>query len=401
MKKKILFMIINMNVGGTEKALLNMISVMPKEQYDITLLMLEKNGGYLNYIPNWVNLEYLESYDKIKGLINNPPRVSSLDFLRKGKVIDALNIMAIHLISKWINNRSVFFNYIFKKHSYKLVEYDIAVAYAGPMDFISYFVLNKVNAKKKIQWIHFDITKIGFNKKYAEKIYKKFDKIFVVSNEAKSKLDKKLPVIKDKTEKFLNIISPNLINKMANDGKGFETEEEFNGLKILTVGRLSKEKGQDLTISVMAKLKSSGYNVRWYCIGDGSSRNEYEKLIKSYSIEDSYILLGANPNPYPYMKNCDIYVQPSRHEGYCITLAEARCFDNPIICTNFTGANEQIRNYETGIIVDFDKHQLYEAITQIINEEKLRREIKRNLLSENTDTTFEIEKLYSFANNKG
>ena len=167
----------------------------------------------------------------------------------------------------------------------------------------------------------------------------------------KDKLMNILPNFKDKIDKLLNIMSPELVVKMADEGSGFE--DDFNGIRILTVGRLSKEKGQDLTITVLAKLKEEGYNVRWYCIGDGSARKEYEKLIKEYNVENDYILLGATPNPYPFMKECDLYVQSSRHEGYCITLAEARCFDNPIISTNFTGASEQIAHDQTGLISKF------------------------------------------------
>ena len=190
-------------------------------------------------------------------------------------------------------------------------------------------------------------------------------------------------------------MSPELVMKMADKGPGFE--DDFNGVRILTVGRLSKEKGQDLTIPVLARLKEDGYNVRWYCIGDGNAREEYEKLIKDYNVENDYILLGATPNPYPFMKQCNIYVQPSRHEGYCITLAEARCFDNPIVSTNFTGASEQITHDQTGLIVNFDEQQMYNAIKQLLDDQKLRNRFRKNLKNEIVDTTNEMEKLYKIA----
>ena len=263
------------------------------------------------------------------------------------------------------------------------------------MDFISFFVVNKIKAKKKIQWIHFDITKIGFNQSFASKVYSKFDKIFVVSKEGREKVIGILPHLKDKTDKFFNIVSPELVMEMADKGSGFE--DDFSGVRILTVGRLSKEKGQDLTIPVLARLKEAGYNVRWYCIGDGSARGEYEKLIKEYNVENDYILLGTTPNPYPFMKQCDIYVQSSRHEGYCITLAEARCFDNPIVSTNFTGASEQIAHDQTGLIVNFDEQQMYNAIRQLLDDKNLENKFRKNLKSEIVDTTNEMEKLYEIA----
>ena len=397
MKKKIIFMIINMNVGGTEKALLNMITEMPKDKYDITILMLEEYGDFLDSIPSGVHLEFLKGYASIKEVLNKPPQITALNYLKIGNILTAFNVLIAHLISKVMGDRSIFFKYVLRDYPVIDHKYDIAVAYAGPMDFISYFVVNKINSKKKIQWIHFDVTKIGFNENFAANIYSKFDKIFVVSNEGKDKLIHILPSCKDKIDKLLNIMSPELVVKMADEGSGFD--DDFNGMRILTVGRLSKEKGQDLTIPVLAKLKQAGYNVRWYCIGDGSEKEEYEKLIKEYNVENDYILLGASPNPYPFMKQCDLYVQSSRHEGYCITLAEARCFDSPIISTNFTGASEQIANNQTGIIVNFDEQQMYNALRLLLDNKDLRERFKKNLQSGIKDTTNEVEKLYAIADN--
>jgi glycosyltransferase involved in cell wall biosynthesis len=392
MKKKILFMIINMNVGGTEKALLNMIHEIPEEEYDITVLMLEKYGGFLNSIPSHVHIKYLNGYRDIKHILNQPPHLTAVNFLKEGKVIRALNIILIHLLSKLLKERSMFFKYLLKGYQDE-TEYDLAVAYAGPMDFISYFVINKIKAKKKVQWVHFDVNKIWFNKRFAAKIYKKFDRIFVVSNQGKNKLLNMLPVLKGITDTFFNLISSNSINKMANEGIGFE--DHFNGVRILTVGRLTKEKGQDLTIPVVSKLKKSGYNVRWYCIGDGSARIEYEDLIDKYNIKKDFILLGANPNPYPFMKQCDIYVQPSRHEGYCITLSEAKNFNKPIITTNFTGASEQIIDNHTGLIVNFDEQQMFLALKQLLDDQELKNRLEKNSQLKVLDSTKEIDKLYN------
>ena len=260
------------------------------------------------------------------------------------------------------------------------------------MDFITYFILNKVKAKRKAQWIHFDVTKIGFNKKFAEKNYKKFDKIFVVSEEGREKLINLIPDLNNKVEVFFNIMSCNLIENMSKNEKGFN--DSFNGVRILTVGRLSREKGQDLTINALARLKNDGYNIKWYCIGDGHEKDNYKQIIKNLNIENDYILLGPKLNPYPFMKQCDIYVQPSRHEGYCITLGEARCFDNPIVTTNFTGANEQIKNEITGLVCNISEDGIYNAIKRLLDEKDLFNRIKNNLNTEVIDSTNEIRKLY-------
>ncbi|MEN8076857.1 glycosyltransferase [Clostridioides difficile] len=388
--KKILFMIINMNVGGTEKALLNMISEMPRNKFEISILMLEEYGGFLEELPKDINVKYLDYYTNIKDILNDPPQYTVIKMIKKGKVISGINLLLIHTLSKLIGERNLFYKYVLKDYPDIVNKYDIAVAYAGPMELITYFVLNKIEADKKIQWIHFDIDKCGFNKGASIKNYKLFDKIFVVSKEGKNKLVNKIPEVKEKTQEFFNIISPKLIVEQANKDNGFA--DKYDGFRILTVGRLTHEKGQDLCIEALRKLKDEGYNIRWYCVGDGDSRKRYEELVLNNNLVEDFIFLGSKTNPYSFMKQCDIYVQPSLHEGYCITLAEAKCFGKPIVTTNFTGAKEQIINRETGIIVECNSNDLYEAIKEVIDNSGLRDKISRNVVKTLSDTSNEINK---------
>ncbi|RLL42769.1 glycosyltransferase [Oceanobacillus piezotolerans] len=368
MKIKVLYMVINMNIGGTEKALLNMIAEMPKEQYDITILMLEKYGGFLEEIPEEVTVEYVDGYSEIKDIYQNPPKETFKSYIVNGNIIKGFTFSIVILLSKILNNKGLFFKYILKDTPALKKGYDTAVAYAGPMDLISYFVVHKIKAKKRVQWIHFDVTKIGFDFRFANKLYPKFNKIYVVSKEGKEKLTNILPNLINKIEAYPNKISTNLILKLAGEGQGFK--DDFEGIRILTVGRLSKEKGQDLVIPVLTKLRKKGYKVRWYCIGEGKARSDYEKLIKKYDVEENFVLLGAYSNPYPFMKQCDIYVQPSRHEGFCITLAEAKCFFKSIITTDFIGAKEQLTNFETGFIVGTSENEIYQALEKVIKSKR-------------------------------
>ncbi|MGE8204572.1 glycosyltransferase [Heyndrickxia sp. NPDC080065] len=394
MRKKIVFMLINMNIGGTEKALLNMINEMPKDKYDITILMLEEYGGFLKFIPSEVRVKYFTGYQSMKDLLNKPPQFVSLHLLKKGRVFKAVTILFLHIITKIVKNRSLFYKYLLRKYPPLNEEYDVAVAYDGPMDFISYFVLKKMKSKTKIQWIHFDITKTGFNPKFASEVYSKFDKVFVVSNEARKKLLGKVPILKEKTDTFINISSLQMIKSQSRDGEGFT--DRFDGLRILTVGRLSAEKGQDLAIRAFSKLVKDGYKVRWYCVGDGNCRGEYERLIKKYNLEDKFILLGTDPNPYPYIDQCNIYVQPSRHEGYCLTLMEARLLRKPIITTCFTGAKEQIKNGVNGLIVGMNEDEIFQALVKLINDNDLRESFSKNLAEETDDCKHEMIKIFDF-----
>jgi glycosyltransferase involved in cell wall biosynthesis len=130
-------------------------------------------------------------------------------------------------------------------------------------------------------------------------------------------------------------------------------------------------------------------------LGEGPSRKEYEKLIKEDNIQNKFILLGSDPNPYPYIDQCDIYVQPSRHEGYCLTLAEAKCLNKPIVTTNFTGAEEQIINENTGLIVNINEFEIYNAVKKLIINRDLCMKLSKNLTEENFDSPIEMDKIYS------
>jgi glycosyltransferase involved in cell wall biosynthesis len=358
--------------------------------------MLEEYGGFLGSIPPGVKVEYFLGYEKMKDLLNQPPQFMAFNLFKKRQIMNAGIILFLHIISKILMDRSIYFKYFLRNYPKFNQEYDIAVAYAGPNDFISYFVINKINAKQKMQWIHFDVTKIGFNRKFAAKIYNKFDNTIVVSNEAKTKLVNMLPSIKEKTSVFQNIVSPLLIINQAKEGKGFN--DHFDGIRILTVGRLSAEKGQDLAIQALAKLKNDGFNVRWYCVGEGNSRKEYESLIDKYNLQSHFILLGSDPNPYPYMDQCDIYVQPSRYEGYCITLMEARCLKKPIVTTDVNGVKEQIKDGESGLIVGIDANEIYYGIRKLISDRSLREKFSTKLSTVDFTSFDQLEKFNGIIN---
>lgn len=393
MKKKILFMVSSMNIGGVEKSLLSLLSVMPKEKYDITVLTLEKKGGFLDYIPSYIKVEEAAWFKEIKPIIMESPQKTIKKYLKENKVFKILTFIYSYYKSKNTDNRYIYYKNILKSIPENEDEYDVAIAYAGPTEIIDAYITHKVKAKKKIGWVHFDISKHKINEKLYENLYEKFDNIFTVSNEANKKLNEIIPSTVNKSEVLLNIISKELINEMAKEDINFDNE--FDGVKIVTVGRLSKEKGQDLAIKALANLKKDGYKVRWYCVGEGNSREEYESLIKDNKLEEDFILLGATPNPYPYIKNSDIYVQTSRHEGYCLTLAEAKCLCKPIVTTNFNGAYEQLDNNINGIIVEYNEYEIYNAVKKILSNNNLKNKLIKNLIDKDINTISEINKFYS------
>ena len=385
MKKKILFMVSSMNIGGVEKSLLSLLAVIPKEKYEITILTLDKKGGFLEYIPNNVKLIEAEWFKYIKPLIMDSPQNIIKRYIKNYEFLKIPSFIYSYFKSKKTNDRYIYYKHVLKSIPECKEKYDAAIAYAGPTEIIDAYISRKVKAEKKIAWVHFDISKHKINKKLYNNLYERFDKIFAVSNECKKKLDEIIPAVRNKSEVLFNIVSEDLINEMSESYVDFD--DNYKGIKIITVGRLSKEKGQDLAIKALAELKKYRYDVKWYCIGEGNSRQEFEQLIKEYKLEENFLLLGATSNPYPYIKNADIYVQTSRHEGYCLTLAEAKALNKPIVTTNFIGAYEQIKNNE---------NDLADAIKKLIGKKEICSRFSNKLREEKIDTTSEISKLLNY-----
>lgn len=362
--KKIYFQLSAMNVGGVEKSFLGLLTTLPREEYEVHLGLLSAKGGYLDYIPDYVYVHEVDCYEPLKKVINDPPLASIKDFIFHGHIIEACIHLLLYILYKIDDNRYLFYKYIMRNVPIVEDEYDIAVAYAGPSQMVDYYVCEKIKAKEKYGWIHFDVTKFGIDKGMARQLYKKYKKIFVVSETAKKKFDLLIPELKDKTEVRYNIVSKEQVLSMAKAGSTFN--DNFDGTRILTVGRLSSEKGQDVSIMAMKLLIEKGYNVRWYYIGWGKLQQTCELLVNKMGLKDRVFFLGMQTNPYGYMRDCDIYVQPSRHEGYCITLAEARCFTAPIVATNFTGAEEQLRTYPQSVVTGMSAEDIAEGIIRFL-----------------------------------
>ena len=387
MKTKILFMINTMNLGGTEKSLISLLSVMSRDKHDVTILMLEKYGELQYFIPKWVKVEYLNGYSSIKNIISKPPHKTIIEFLKRGRLIKVLKIFNTYVKYKISKNFDCFYFEVLKKHK-TIEEYDIAIAYAGPFDFISYFIVKKINAKIKVQWIHFDVSKVLSLATFGNKYYQYFDKIFCVSENAKVVFDDMFPNFCDKTSVFKNIVSKSNLEKSASIGETFS--DGYDGLKILTLGRLSEEKGQQMIPSIVHRLKKDKIKFKWYLIGDGKLKDNLLSQIKELDLRNDLIVLGSKINPYRFVKDCDIYVQTSFHEGYCLTVHEAKILNKPVVITNVASADNLILNGEDGLIVEINEEAIYTGVKKLITDTKLRMLLSRNLLA--LETMSEIKK---------
>lgn len=351
-KKKIFFLLYSMHVGGVEKSLVNLLTVIPRDKYDIHVGLVHPEGDLLSLLPSDVTIHSITDISKCWQALKASIFAIMGEHLRNGQWASAFWIFISYLICKLQSSYLWWTNYLLKD-SYGLEDYfDIAVAYAGPAIDIDYYVCNIIKADKKVGWVHFDISKIGIDKKAIKKLYSQYSRIFVVSEQARGIFVRMFPEFEDKVKVFHNVVSPIQIMRQALAGETFA--DNFEGSRILTVGRMSSEKGQRIAIQALKILVDKGICLRWYFIGDGAEMEKCKSDVCCLGLFDHVKFLGMKTNPYAYMRDCDVYMQPSRHEGFCITLAEALCFDHPIVATDFTGAREQLIGRKNGIVVGMD-----------------------------------------------
>jgi len=402
MKKKILFMILFMKMGGVEKALLNILTLIDEDKYDVTLLLMDDQKDYLHLVPSWVKIRRATIPFEEFLLLSKGSIFSVIQALKHGNILRLIKIV----YKGWVTFRckrgwtqsAAYFSLIADKIPSLDETYDVAIDFHGPSAFTTFYIAEKISAKKKVAWIH-GWMHTNFEKEYeysdprlCRNYYEKYDYIFGVSQKCVDEFISLLPECKDKTHLFYNIVSGDLIKHMANQGCGFI--DKFDGVRILTIGRIETEKGYDIAVPVLAKLKKSGYKIKWYVIGEGTEHNNLIKLINKYNLVNDFILLGIKENPYPYIMECDIYVQPSRFEGYSTTTNEARILSKPVVTTDVSGAREQFIDGETGLIVEFGEERIYNAIKCLLDDNELRQQFSNNLSKKRVDTTKEIQKLY-------
>jgi glycosyltransferase involved in cell wall biosynthesis len=387
--KNILFVINNLNCGGAEKALISLLETIDYSKYRVDLYMFKHEGLFLSKVPHQVNL--LEEPIEYK-YFDMSIKTAIFDCLKMGyfKIIP-LRIIA-GLIFRVEKNRARCEQRVWKYLSKSLVginkKYDIAVGYLEKNPI--FFCVDKVNATKKIGFIHNDYNMLGMDPAIDIKYFDKLDNIVTVSEECSNVLKGSFPKYINKIEVMYNIVSPNMINKLSLE----EVKLNNNSCKIVSVGRLNYQKGFDLAIESCFYLVNKGYNVRWYVIGEGEERKKLEEMIRERNLQDNFFLLGIKENPYPYIRASDIYVQTSRFEGKSIAIDEAKILNKPIVVTNFSTAKDQIKNEQNGLIVDMNASSIVEGIRRLLENKSLRNKLQENLINEELGTESEIIKLY-------
>lgn len=393
MKKRILFVIESLNIGGAEKSLSTLLNLLDYDLFDVDLQLFSFGGAFEDFIPQEVNiLPLLPYFEKKRSILHEMREIRSFRALKFfcARIMYSILLRfgekdpTYEAIKLWkVANRC--FDYYQKN-------YDIAIAYAQGLP--TFYVAEKIRAKKKLAWINVTYEPQGKFLDYIKPMYDKYDYVNAVSESVREQMqrifhipDKKVMVMKD-------ILDVGFAHKMAVLPSNVKNEMNKGDIKILTVGRLSGMKGYDLAIEAAEILVNRKIDFTWYAIGEGPLRNELEDKIREKGLQDRFILLGSRTNPYPYFNECDLYVQTSKFEGFGITLAEAKMFGKPIVTTNFDAVYVQFENEKNGLIVDISAQAIADGIIRMLTDRKLREQCIENVKREKISNSEEIEKLY-------
>lgn len=392
MKKRLLFVIESLNLGGAEKSLVTLLNRLDYEKYEVDLQLFTRGGKFEELLPEEVNiLPQLPYFGYCCIAYNDIFRKLKAPFLLYSQVSYSikLRLKKYNNIEKSVNLWKTcrrFFEISNK-------QYDVAIAYAQGTP--TFYVNEKVNAIKKIAYINISYFPKEKYKTYIENQLGQFDFINCVSD---SVYNQCISYFKLETNKYViieDLIDTEFNVKMANLTKlGTDVELQNDELFLLSVGRLVNQKGFDMAVEACKILINRELKFKWFVIGEGNQRQLLEDKIRKNKLEDIFILLGAKSNPYPYFKACDIYIQPSRFEGFGITIAEAKMFNKPIVATNFDAVRLQITNNINGLIVDLTPESIAYGIQKMINDNGYRNNIIENLKQEDVNNYEELDKFY-------
>lgn len=392
MKKKIVFVIPSLDAGGGEKSLVNLLNTIDYSKYEVDLLAFQKKGLFLQSIPKQVTLLTIEgNYTAFTGELAN----SILTFLKSGKWNLAFHRVIYTLKNKWIKNKGFAEQSSWKNLSKAIPvlqkDYDVAIGFLEKSS--NYFTVDRIKAIKKIGWIHTNYSKSGMKPSFDLSYFEKLDYVVTVSNECEIDLQNNFPSLKNKFSVIHNIVSATLIHQLANETPSVNVNQDK--FTIVTVARLSHEKGCDIAVECCKILVSKGLDVQWLLIGDGNERKNLEEKVSEYGLQTTFIFLGLQSNPYPFVKQATLYVQPSRYEGKSIAIDEAKILQKPIVVTNFDTAKDQLTHLKTGIISVMSPTGLADDILKISQSVAIQKDLMLNLSQENVDSEKEIEKLYA------
>ena len=401
MKPRIFIAMHYMEIVGAETALVGLLNALDPARVDVDLFLYDHRGEMMQFIPEWVNLlPQIPKYSVLERPI--------VELVKRG----FWGIAAARLWAKWLSQKA------YKRSGSTLennggldkmskcttpllpkinqsVTYDLAISFLTPHRIVA----EKVKAKKKIAWIHTDYTRVWVDAEDELKVWQKYDYVASISGDVTNTFLQVFPSLAPKIVEIENILSPTFVRKRA-ELQNVDKEIRHEGaITLLSVGRFSDAKNYDNVPDICKRLiNETKLNIKWYIIGYGGDEALIRKKIKEAGMEEHVILLGKRSNPYPYIKACDIYVQPSRYEGKSVTVREAQMLCKPVVVTNYPTAPSQIRSGIDGVIVPMDNEGCAHGLAEVICDKSLQERIIAHLKTHDYGNESEVEKIYTLIN---
>ena len=367
--RKVLFVINNLNIGGIQKSLVNLLNEIANE-YDISLVVFSEEGELFNELPSNIKIIKVNKILKVLGL-------SQKEVFKEGLSLWLLRTVGA-IYSRIFTNASLIniLTSIFKLKE----EFDYAISYSqfsNPRYFsggTNEYVLNSVNAKFKIAFIHSDFKNYGGNSKYTRKKYKQFNKIAFCSKSSQKSFLQIMPEMKYKTFVVKNFNSYNEIKKLACDNTVKYRNNIFN---LISISRLSAEKGIDRAIKAVANCLKLGVEINYYIIGDGPERKKLMDLVNECELNDKIIFLGENINPYRFLPNADLLLFPSIHEAAGLVIEEAASLGIPVLSSKTISSKEMILDNDFGWVSENNQDAFNKYLYYLLNNKDILLEKKR------------------------
>lgn len=392
-KKNVLICSHAMEIGGAERSLLDLLYTFDYSKYNVDLFLYRHSGEWLKDIPNQVNLlpespKYSSLLIPIKSLITK--RQFGLLFSRLAGKLFAKIYSEQHNFTR----SAVGIEYSHKYTRFFLPkiepskQYDLAISFLTP----HYFVRDKVRAKKKIAWIHTDYSTIDVNIESELKMWGGYDNIVSISKDCTKSFLEKFPSLANKIVEIENILSAELIKHKSSEFDSYEINGD--GFNLLSIGRFSEQKNFDNVPEICRKIIEKGLDIKWYLIGYGGDEQLIRDKIAEFNMQDNVIILGKKENPYPYIRACDAYIQPSRYEGKSVAVREAQILEKTVIITNYATAQSQLKDGYDGIVVPMDNDGCADGIYKVLTDKKLMERLSYNCSKSDYTNSKEVEKIY-------
>ncbi len=391
--KNLLIVSDSLATGGLEKTLIDLCNNLDYSKYNVDLYLFSDGRDLVPQLNKNVNL--LPDSPYFSTVFNQPISKAIKTLIKQKKFGLAFyrlfRFLKARLGIKGLSKTDWHFQ---KKTMLKIDKtYDVAIGFAEGS--AGYYVADCVNAKVKNVWVHTDIKEINSNRKLDKMAFSVAKNICTVSRNSKNSLVELYPEFKDKIKVFT---LPSLFDFERLELLSREPNEmDKTTVNIVLVGRLVELKGFHLCVEPCRRLVDDGYNVKWYICGDGPQRPQLEELIKQYSLENNFILLGNKANPYTYINSASICVQPSSYEGLSLVIYEEKLFKKAVVCTGIKGNLEMIADGKNGLVINRDSESIYKAVKQLLDDaqllKKLGEESALNFVDKQT-TIKNIEKTF-------